>query len=169
MKDVVISGTGLYRPPHIITNAELVEAFNAYAALQNEKNAQRIAAGDVEPMVGSSVEFIENGIVMQTMGKDGLGWTPFLLSLFFFLLVVNLFGGDHHSFERNRERIADAFDGRVLSLPPVEAGNLVVLAMAGPPLLIDAAMLFERAAEVERRWRLPARGWAKALRSQVVG
>jgi hypothetical protein len=36
-------------------------------------------------------------------------------------------------------------------------------------LLIDAAMLFERAAEVERRWRLPARGWAKALRAQVVG
>jgi beta-ketodecanoyl-[acyl-carrier-protein] synthase len=59
MKDVVISGTGLYRPPHIITNAELVEAFNAYAALQNDKNAQRIAAGEVEPMVGSSVEFIE--------------------------------------------------------------------------------------------------------------
>jgi len=59
MKDVVISGTGLYRPPHIITNAELVEAFNAYAALHNEKNAQRIAAGEVEPMVGSSVEFIE--------------------------------------------------------------------------------------------------------------
>ena len=85
------------------------------------------------------------------------------------MLVVNLFGGDHHSFERNRERIGDAFGGQVLWLPPVEAGNLVVLALAGPPLLIDAAMLFERAAEVERRWRLPARGWAKALRAQVVG
>ncbi len=59
MKDVVISGTGLYRPPHIITNAELVEAFNAYAALQNEKNADAITAGTVQPMVGSSVEFIE--------------------------------------------------------------------------------------------------------------
>ncbi len=59
MKDVVISGTGLYKPPHIITNAELVEAFNAYAALQNEKNAARIAAGEVAPMVTSSVEFIE--------------------------------------------------------------------------------------------------------------
>jgi beta-ketodecanoyl-[acyl-carrier-protein] synthase len=59
MKDVVITGTGLYRPPHVITNAELVEAFNAYAALHNERNAQRIAAGEVEPMVGSSVEFIE--------------------------------------------------------------------------------------------------------------
>lgn len=59
MTRVVITGTGLYRPPHVISNAELVEAFNAYAALQNEKNADRIAAGEVEAMVGSSVEFIE--------------------------------------------------------------------------------------------------------------
>jgi spermidine synthase len=85
------------------------------------------------------------------------------------MLVVNLFGSDHGSFERNRGRIADAFEGRVLGLPPVEAGNLVVLAFAGPPLAVDAARLFERAAEVERRWRLPARGWAKALRTAVAG
>jgi hypothetical protein len=45
----------------------------------------------------------------------------------------------------------------------------VVLAFAGPPLAVDATMLFERAAEVERRWRLPARGWAKALRDQITG
>ena len=56
---VVISGTGLYQPPHIITNAELVEAYNAYADLQNNRNALRIAAGDVPALVHSSVEFIE--------------------------------------------------------------------------------------------------------------
>ncbi len=83
------------------------------------------------------------------------------------MLVVNLFGSDHASFERNRRRIADAFDDRILVLPPVEAGNLVVLAFAGPPLAVGAAALFERAAEVERRWRLPARGWAKALRESI--
>jgi beta-ketodecanoyl-[acyl-carrier-protein] synthase len=59
MKDVVISGTGLHRPPNVITNAELVEAFNAYAALQNEANAEAIARGDAVPVVASSVEFIE--------------------------------------------------------------------------------------------------------------
>ena len=85
------------------------------------------------------------------------------------MLVVNLFGADHGSFERNRARIDAAFDGRTLVLPPVEAGNLVVLGFAGPPLEVDAAMLFERAEEVERRWRLPARGWAKALRASVTG
>lgn len=38
------------------------------------------------------VEFIENGVVMQTMGRDGLGWTPFLLSLFLFIYLCNVPG-----------------------------------------------------------------------------
>src|SRR6218665_3504624 len=59
MSNIVISGTGLYQPPHIITNAELVEAFNRYADLQNEKNAAEIAAGTRTAMTYSSVEFIE--------------------------------------------------------------------------------------------------------------
>ena len=59
MKNVVISGSGLYRPPHVITNAELVQAFNAYADLRNAKNAPRIAAGELQALVHSSVEFIE--------------------------------------------------------------------------------------------------------------
>lgn len=65
MTRVVISGTGLYRPPHVITNTELVEAFNAYAALQNEKNAAAIDAGDLPAMVPSSVEFIEKASGIQ--------------------------------------------------------------------------------------------------------
>ena len=59
MKNVVISGTGLYQPPHVISNAELVVAFNAYADLQNNRNALRIAAGDLPALTHSSVEFIE--------------------------------------------------------------------------------------------------------------
>jgi beta-ketodecanoyl-[acyl-carrier-protein] synthase len=59
MKNAVITGTGLYRPPHVITNAELVQAFNAYADLQNAKNGDAIAAGTLPAMVHSSVEFIE--------------------------------------------------------------------------------------------------------------
>ena len=59
MKNVVLSGTGLYSPPHIITNAELVESFNAYVALQNAQHASAIAAGESEPLQPSSEEFIE--------------------------------------------------------------------------------------------------------------
>lgn len=59
MKDVVISGTGLYQPPHVITNAELVASYNAYADLQNTQHAAAIAAGERPALVHSSVEFIE--------------------------------------------------------------------------------------------------------------
>jgi F-type H+-transporting ATPase subunit a len=40
----------------------------------------------------SAVDFIRNGIVLQTMGPDGLAWTPFLLSIFFFIFFNNLLG-----------------------------------------------------------------------------
>ncbi|MEY3641975.1 MAG: synthase subunit, partial [Actinomycetota bacterium] len=40
----------------------------------------------------TSVEFIENGVIMQTMGRDGLGWTPFLLTLFLFIYLCNVPG-----------------------------------------------------------------------------
>ncbi|MBF6629827.1 MAG: beta-ketoacyl-ACP synthase III [Comamonas sp.] len=59
MHSVVISGTGLYQPPYTISNAELVEAFNHYADIQNERLASEIASGAREAIAHSSVEFIE--------------------------------------------------------------------------------------------------------------
>ncbi|MFV0512906.1 MAG: beta-ketoacyl-ACP synthase III [Jhaorihella sp.] len=53
-----ITGTGVFTPDQIITNAELVDAFNAYADRQNAANAAAIAAGDMAPMEHSSEEFI---------------------------------------------------------------------------------------------------------------
>jgi F-type H+-transporting ATPase subunit a len=38
------------------------------------------------------VEFIEKQIIMPTMGRDGLGWTPFMLSLFMFIYLCNVPG-----------------------------------------------------------------------------
>ncbi len=69
-----ITGTGVYTPENVITNAELVEAFNAYADRMNAENAQAIAAGEIEPMQHSSEEFIvkasgiENRYVMDKVG-----------------------------------------------------------------------------------------------------
>ena len=53
-----ITGTGVFTPDQVITNAELVEAFNAYADRRNAANAAAIAAGDTAPMEHSSEEFI---------------------------------------------------------------------------------------------------------------
>ena len=38
------------------------------------------------------VEFIEEQIIMPTMGRSGLSWTPWLLSLFVFIYLCNLPG-----------------------------------------------------------------------------
>lgn len=56
---VVISATGLWTPPNSISNAELVASFNTYVERYNAEHAADIAAGAVEPLLPSSVEFIE--------------------------------------------------------------------------------------------------------------
>lgn len=58
-KNIVISGTGLYTPPHSVSNEELVEALNAHADKYNEENAAAIEAGELTAKAKSSAEFIE--------------------------------------------------------------------------------------------------------------
>ena len=59
MTRTVIAATGLYTPPNRLSNAELVAAFNAYVDLANGESAAAIAAGEAQPLVPSSVEFVE--------------------------------------------------------------------------------------------------------------
>ena len=54
----VISATGVFTPELSISNAELVAAFNAWATLENARNAEKIAAGGMEAIGMSSEEFI---------------------------------------------------------------------------------------------------------------
>ena len=58
MHKAVISGTGIFTPELSISNAELVAAYNAYADLQNAKNAKAVAAGEMEALPHSTEEFI---------------------------------------------------------------------------------------------------------------
>lgn len=59
MSHAVIAATGLFTPEQSISNAELVEAYNAWAERFNADHATEIAAGEVVEMTPSSVEFIE--------------------------------------------------------------------------------------------------------------
>ena len=43
---VVISGVGLWTPDHIVSNAELVESYNAFAEKYNAEHAEAIVAGE---------------------------------------------------------------------------------------------------------------------------
>ena len=72
---VVISGSGLWTPPDVITNEELVASYNAYAEKFNLKNAAAIASGEVEEKPFSSARFIEkaSGIKARYVyAKDGI-------------------------------------------------------------------------------------------------
>ena len=59
MTHAVIAATGLFTPEQSISNAELVEAYNAWAENWNKDHALQIAEGDVAALTPSSVEFIE--------------------------------------------------------------------------------------------------------------
>lgn len=75
MSSIVISGTGLFTPPHIITNEELVLAFNSYVDAYNSRFGEEIRRGDLQPMQYSSSEFIEkaSGIKRRyALVKDGV-------------------------------------------------------------------------------------------------
>ena len=71
----VISATGLFTPDQTITNEELVESFNHYVDKHNAQNAEAIAAGEMEALTYSSVEFIEkaSGIkARHVLNKEGI-------------------------------------------------------------------------------------------------
>ncbi len=78
------------------------------------------------------------------------------------VLTVNLFGA-HASFERNIRNLSQAFDGRLLLLPQIDAGNQIVLAFKGPKLEISIERLLSRAEDVELLYGLPAKKWARSM------
>ena len=83
------------------------------------------------------------------------------------MLVVNLFG-DVPSYGLNLERIVAAFDGAVLLLPPLEAGNVIVIGFAGGVPSLDWPSLHLRADTIARRFGLDGHGWVNGLRGTLA-
>lgn len=72
---IIISGSGVWTPPNIITNEELVESYNAYAEKFNFENAAKIESGEMEEKPLSSARFIEkaSGIKARYVySKEGI-------------------------------------------------------------------------------------------------
>ena len=59
MNEVVISGSGLWKPEYTITNEELVSSYNAWAESYNAENAAAIETGELAAKPFSSAEFVE--------------------------------------------------------------------------------------------------------------
>jgi beta-ketodecanoyl-[acyl-carrier-protein] synthase len=58
MQDIYISGTGIWTPPHKVSNQELVKSFNTYVELYNAENSKEIESGSLKALEPSSSEFI---------------------------------------------------------------------------------------------------------------
>jgi spermidine synthase len=82
------------------------------------------------------------------------------------VLSVNLFGA-HSSFARNIRNISQAFGGRILTLPQIDAGNQVVLAFKGPPIEVGVEKLLARAEYVESKFGLPAKKWVRSMMGRM--
>ncbi|HEY9109302.1 MAG TPA: spermidine synthase [Roseateles sp.] len=79
------------------------------------------------------------------------------------LMTVNLFGRSA-SFARSALRIARAFGAdQVWSLAPTKEGNTVVVAARGVQVP-HREVLEQRAANIESRFKLPARKWLRLVR-----
>ena len=172
-----------FLPPTRVTAVEVgagvIAACHQWFALPAPDERLRLVCADAGEFVARPRERGQYGVVqVDVYDRDARG--PVLDSLSFYrdcrrcleppgMLVVNLFGGDHRSFADNLARIIAVFDSQVLVLPPVAAGNLVVLAFAGPPLSVDSHALFARAGYLQKQWRLPGPAWAKALRHAIPG
>jgi spermidine synthase len=77
------------------------------------------------------------------------------------ILTTNVFG-DFVNYDKNLEAMEQAFDA-VVWLPEVHDANIVVLAFKRAPQ-IDFSALYDRAADIKRRYNLPARNWVNGLK-----
>ena len=75
MHRAAITGTGVHTPAQVITNDELVAAFDAYADLQNARFAKEIADGTRKAVAHSSAEFIRSASCIEqrhVLDKSGV-------------------------------------------------------------------------------------------------
>ena len=61
-----------------------------FFVVASRKNA--LVPTGVQNVAEVAVDFVENGIIMQTMGPQGLPFAPYLLTIFSFILTLNLIG-----------------------------------------------------------------------------
>lgn len=86
-----IFGEGLFAVNKVVllTIISAVLVFTLYFVAGRKR--QLVPTG-VQNFAETVVEFVQEGIILQTMGPEGLYFTPFLLTLFSFIFVTNIWG-----------------------------------------------------------------------------
>ena len=79
---------GLNKTVGIYVFAALATALIFYFGTRKEDAL--VPSGLLQNTAESSIGFVRNQIIMQTMGTDGLGYLPYLSALFFFIFFSNI-------------------------------------------------------------------------------
>lgn len=69
-----------------------VSALIAFLFMWSAGRNFKLVPSGVQNLGETFVDFIENQVIMQTMGKEGLSFTPFLGTLFIYILICNTWG-----------------------------------------------------------------------------
>lgn len=69
-----------------------VSAIIAFSVMYLGGRKQALVPTGMQNVAESAVGFIEDGIILETIGPDGLKYTPYLLTLFTFILTCNIWG-----------------------------------------------------------------------------
>lgn len=153
-------------------SASVLHVVRQYFALPREDRRLSVAIDDaghhLRAAASGSQDVVQVDLYDEQARGPVLDSAPFYAQCFRVLghasiMTVNLFG-DARGFDGSLARIAGAFGGRIIALPPTVAGNVVVLAFKGPPIALDWVMLERRALMIERTFDLEAVSWVAALR-----
>ncbi len=162
------------------TRLTVLEASASVAAAARQYFALPVNDSRLQVLIGDGGEFIAQPVrkpwgVIQVDVYDQEARGPVLESAAFYqacadaladpgIFCVNLFG-EPETYPHNLARIQEAFQGRILQWPAVDAGNIVVLGFKGPPLSVSWADLQARAQVLEKAYDLPARAWLRSLKN----
>ncbi len=87
-----VAGFDVDKPIVIVALSTVVVAAFFYAASRRAAAGRGMVPGKLQFAGESAYGFVRNGIGLETIGKEGLRFVPFLATLFFFIAVNNLFG-----------------------------------------------------------------------------
>ncbi len=86
-----IFGDGLFAVNKVVLLA-LISAVLVFTMYFVAGRKGQLVPTGVQNFAETVVEFVQDGIILQTMGPEGLYFTPFLLTLFSFIFVTNIWG-----------------------------------------------------------------------------
>lgn len=88
--EMLFEGTPLAVNKVTLINVAAVVIILAFLFVAGRRKA--LVPSGSQNLAEMTVDFVRNGVVLQTMGPAGLTWTPFLFFLFLFVFLNNLAG-----------------------------------------------------------------------------